>query len=322
MNDLQHDIQTLCRRHRTGSFATRADRAGILHRFGSLVGAEFRKLRLINLSAKHIQWYVHQLRGSSSARTGRSLSSGTQKNVLAAIRWLLEQVGKSDLLRRDNQSLGFAKRGYVTNTSKAIDVSDDVIAEISRHSPWAAASLGLTRELGLRIEESFKIILAQADRGDEIRLTGSWCKGGVPRAVPVFEASQRVVIDASRTIANEGSMIPLGRSYVLHRNFCRAIYNAFGIHRNHGLRHQYAQRRYLHLTGWPCPACGGPIAAEMTESQYKKDRAARLTVSREMGHGRIAVVAVYLGSPTLRIVAESPGNEQLLDPPLFDERRP
>ena len=63
----------------------------------------------------------------------------------------------------------------------------------------------------------------------------------------------------------------------------------------HGLRHAYAQDRYKELTGWLCPAAGGPVARELISEQRERDREARLTFSRELGYERAAVVGAYLG---------------------------
>jgi hypothetical protein len=68
-----------------------------------------------------------------------------------------------------------------------------------------------------------------------------------------------------------------------------------GIHRVHGLRHQYAQIRYRELTGWAPPAAGGPRSRGLSPAQREIDREARQTISRELGHERIQVVAVYVG---------------------------
>jgi hypothetical protein len=40
-----------------------------------------------------------------------------------------------------------------------------------------------------------------------------------------------------------------------------------GIHAFHGHRHLYAQERYKQLTGWECPAHGGPTAKQLTPQQ-------------------------------------------------------
>jgi hypothetical protein len=63
----------------------------------------------------------------------------------------------------------------------------------------------------------------------------------------------------------------------------------------HGLRHAYAQIRYEELTDWACPAAGGPTSRELTHEQLERDREARLTISRELGHEREQVTAAYLG---------------------------
>lgn len=49
----------------------------------------------------------------------------------------------------------------------------------------------------------------------------------------------------------------------------------------HGLRHAYAQQRYLELTGWPCPQAGGPSKGALTGIQRQSDHKARLTISTE-----------------------------------------
>jgi hypothetical protein len=63
----------------------------------------------------------------------------------------------------------------------------------------------------------------------------------------------------------------------------------------HGLRHAYAQRRYEELTGWKAPVAGGPAAKSLNEEQRALDRGARETISRELGHDREQITAVYLG---------------------------
>jgi len=63
----------------------------------------------------------------------------------------------------------------------------------------------------------------------------------------------------------------------------------------YGLRHPYAQQRYEELTGWKSPAAGGPISKALTAEQGEKDHQVRLVISRELGHEREQVTAVYLG---------------------------
>jgi hypothetical protein len=63
----------------------------------------------------------------------------------------------------------------------------------------------------------------------------------------------------------------------------------------HGLRHAYAQDRFLELAGFPCPAMGGPSRAQLTTEQREADYDARVIISSELGHSREAITAAYLG---------------------------
>ena len=68
-----------------------------------------------------------------------------------------------------------------------------------------------------------------------------------------------------------------------------------GLSRLHGLRHGYAQRRYLELTGLVCAVGGGLSSKEQNPEQRALDHKARVIVSRELGHSREAISAAYLG---------------------------
>jgi hypothetical protein len=61
------------------------------------------------------------------------------------------------------------------------------------------------------------------------------------------------------------------------------------------LRHAYAQARYEELTGWKSPIAGGPSSKSLTREQRDQIHQARLIISRELGHEREQISAVYLG---------------------------
>ena len=90
-------------------------------------------------------------------------------------------------------------------------------------------------------------------------------------------------------------MIPSGRSYVEQVKLYERQTAAAGLHKLHGLRHAYAQVRYQELTGWEAPAAGGKHSAELTREEKALDREARITISRELGHSREQIAAVYVG---------------------------
>jgi integrase len=156
-------------------------------------------------------------------------------------------------------------------------------------------SLRLQAVFGLRREESIKFQPGYADRGEQIALKGSWTKGGRERTVPITTPEQRAVLDEAHRLAEAGSLIPANKTYIQQRQVYDGQCKTAGLSSMHGLRHRYAQTRYEALTGWASPKAGGPKANQLDASQRQSDRLARQKISRELGHERIAVTAVYLG---------------------------
>ena len=98
-----------------------------------------------------------------------------------------------------------------------------------------------------------------------------------------------------RALTGSGSLIPPGSTYIEHLKLYENQTAAAGLEKLHGLRHAYAQERYKELTGWTAPAAGGPSSTDLTDEQKAQDRAARIEISGELGHGREQITVVYLG---------------------------
>jgi integrase len=287
MHDLNYQLKQLCQRNRDGSFATRADRERILYLVANqLVELGFRHMSADSLKPKHVAALVERWQGEQ-------IATGTIKNRMSAMRWWAEKVGKDNVVARTNDAYGIRDRVFVTNESKAKTLDAATFAKIS--DVYTAMSLRLQAAFGLRREESIKIIPTWADRGDVLRLKDTWTKGGKYREVPITTATQRAVLDAAKALANGGGLIPVQMNYRDQLNRFRAQCDKAGIQGVHGYRHQYAQTRYEALTGWKCPAAGGPAAKQLTISQKACDKVARLAISAEMGHGREQITAIYCG---------------------------
>ncbi|MEP7243594.1 MAG: integrase domain-containing protein, partial [Gammaproteobacteria bacterium] len=170
---------------------------------------------------------------------------------------------------------------------------DDGLERVS--DPYVRMSLALQQAFGLRREESIKFQPRYADRGTCIVLKGSWTKGGRARTVPITTAEQRTVLDHAHRLVGAGSLIPAYKTYIQQRNTYDGQCKAAGLSKMHGLRHAYAQTRYEALTGWKAPSVGGPVARMLTSTQLTQDAIARQTISRELGHERPQITAVYLG---------------------------
>ena len=128
-----------------------------------------------------------------------------------------------------------------------------------------------------------------------LHLKASWTKGGKERDIPICTEAQRELLQDAKMLAGAASLIPAEMSYRDQLNRFKAQTAQAGIDRVHGLRHQYAQARYAELRGWNAPAAGGPTSKQLSAEQKVIDRQARLTISRELGHEREQITAVYLG---------------------------
>ena len=287
MRQLNYDLKRLQDGARDGAFGTRSGRsfnlaqmANTLHELG------YRRLRATGLKGRHVEALVREWQR-------RGLSVGTMKNRMSHLRWWARRIGKPNVVRADNASYGIGERQRVTNEDRSRDLPDDRLALV--RDAHVRMALRLQDAFGLRREEAIKFSPSYADRGSTIVLKASWTKGGRSREVPVLEESQRRVLDAARALAGGGAMIPGHRNYVQQLEVYERQTAAAGLERMHGLRHGYAMRRYEDITGWKAPAAGGPPMRSLRGARKRIDKAARETISREMGHARVSVVQVYCG---------------------------
>jgi integrase len=287
MHQLTYELKQLAESHREGSYATQANRNAMLMMFGEqLVAAGYKKMHAGELKGRHVTALLAQW-------TAQTLSPTTLHNRLAVLRWWAAKVQKVSILPKSNAVYGLPRRQAVAPTSKACDLPQDKLTQV--RDRYVRMSLQLQRAFGLRREEAIKIKPFQADRGDRLVLQGSWTKGGRPREMPIRTLAQREVLEAAKALARRGALIPADKSYVeqLHRyeHWTRKA----GLSHLHGLRHAYAQERFLELAGFPCPAAGGPSRAYLTPMQCEADHDARVLISAELGHAREAITVVYLG---------------------------
>ncbi|KJJ99196.1 integrase [Burkholderiaceae bacterium 26] len=286
---LVKELVQLCERNRDGSYSTQAARKDVLILSGKqLLAGGFRDLGTQGLKPKHVLHLVERWKAEG-------LAPATLKNRVAHLRWWAEKVNKASVIPRTNAALGIDRRQYVTNQSKAHDVTPEALNRIKDER--LRVSIELQRAFALRREECLKFQPAYATAAgpDKIQLKASWCKGGRAREIPLRTEYQREVLARASALAGTGSMIPQGQRYVERLKRYENATNRAGMSRLHCLRHEYAQQRYQELTGWECPAKGGPTARQLTLEQKAKDLEARLQISQELGHNREAITSVYLG---------------------------
>ena len=287
MRGLNHQLKELCRHNREGSYGTQVRRereltlmANQLHEIG------YRGMNSHSLKPKHVEALVrHWLE--------KEVAAGTIKNRMSAFRWWARKVNRQNVVARSNDHYGIPNRQFVTNISKAKSFLEADLAKV--RDEHVRMSLQLQQAFGLRREEAIKFIPAYADQGDHLVLKASWTKGGKARTVPTRTPEQREVLDRAHRLAGKGSLIPNSRNYRQQLRIYEGHTLRAGLSKMHGLRHAYAQRRYEELTGWKSPAAGGPPSRSLTHEQRDQDHRARIITSRELGHEREQISAVYLG---------------------------
>ena len=287
MQDLEYALRAMVRRGARTAYGTRAAREDVLMQAArALHEMGFRKMQPESLKPKHVEALVERWKQ-------QGLAVGTIKNRMSHLRWWAGAINKAPVVARDNAHYGIDNRRVVTGENKGRQLDDQKLAQV--RDPNIRLSLRLQAAFGLRREEALKFSPSYADRGDHLQLKASWCKGGRARSIPLKTVAQRALLDEARRLAGRGSLIPDNKTYIQHlRTYERATVRA-GLDKNHGLRHSYAQTRYRELTGWACPASGGPSRQSLSLQQRDIDREARQQVSRELGHERLAIVAVYCG---------------------------
>ena len=198
------------------------------------------------------------------------------------------------MLPKSNDDLGLERRLQAGNDiNKAQSLDKAKVAQINQ--AHIQASLVLQSAFGLRREEAIKFSPNIADKGDRIYLKGSWTKGGKPREIPIRNEQQRMALAQAKKAAGTGALIPRHLNFIqqlkCYENACSNV----GLSKVHGLRHEYAQRRYFELTGMESPKAGGLTSKSLSPEEKEIDRDARMVISKELGHERESITVTYLG---------------------------
>ncbi|NSL25106.1 phage integrase N-terminal domain-containing protein [Agrobacterium tumefaciens] len=288
MDNLTMDLVHLCQRNKDGSYGTQTNRKrGLTAMADDLSDLGYKLPSAASLKPKHIEALVEKWLDADT-------TDASIRNRLTWLRWWAEKVNKPNVVNRDNAAYGVAARGEVTrNRAQTLDPAKFKAIEC----PYIQASLLLQAAFGLRREEAMKFQPQAAIRGDHITLQASWTKGGRARTIPITTLEQRHVLQhVMKLVPGRGSLIPAELSYVEHLKRFEYQTLKVNLRNTHGLRHAYAQNRYLVLTGQACPLGGGKDWATMTQKEREADRAARRQISAELGHGRLKITDIYLGS--------------------------
>ena len=251
----------------------------------------------------------------------RGQAASTIQNKISILRRFLTFIGKDSAIPKGEDLKTWLNRQGVTapitrqnipSESKAWDENQvdlhKVLAELRKESAITAIQLEVQAAFGLRMKESIQLNPQAADCGTFLRVLHG-TKGGLPRDVdfdedPAMREWQRDVLERAKlhaqqnrkgTLSIQGKRLDQSKAHFYYQ--CRKI----GITRDqlgvtaHGLRHQYAARRYARLAGMGAPVSkNAPL--HVTDEVRSADLAAREQVSRELGHFRPDITQVYTGS--------------------------
>ena len=287
--NLRRQLDKLFRHVNQGSIETRYRYFEATDRFCQFVAERFRLQKLENVQGKHLVAYLQYMQE-------KGLSASTMKTDLSAIRFFHDQTNSRYQLP-DNKEIGrlhgtALERRHFGQVARAWSDSEYqkalALTEV-QGKPQIGQLMEFARVLGLRLHETTRLTVPMFRKAlDEGYLTIKG-KGGLVRNVPLTGTSRSVI---RKTLQEYGrqkqTRLFVGPSEKAHQ-VNKQVENWIYTHRGrftegdvkltfHGLRHAYAQERYAyHLARH-----GGD------------EKAARLEVSRELGHGRDEVTRIYL----------------------------
>lgn len=187
---------------------------------------------------------------------------------------------------------------------------EKVIKELAEEEPLVALLLELQLAFGLRKKESYSLEPRSSDEGMRLYIWQG-AKGGRPRPID-FDEDQRVaewqrdLLERAKVFAlkhpqrrlcspdKTGTQMNARINYVLQKY--KITRKGLGV-TAHGLRHEYAGRRFSAMSGLP-PQAEGTAPASAYVEQKEKVKEARIKTSEQLGHWREDITSSYLGSTT------------------------
>ncbi|GAB3497618.1 hypothetical protein GCM10027399_21830 [Curvibacter fontanus] len=251
----------------------------------------------------------------------RQLSTSTIQNRLSRLRRFFNFIGKGHILPTaarlnalllDNGISPIPPRSIVARESKAwkekaVDF-DVVLEKVRANCPTTALQLEFQAAFGLRVKESIMIKPHECDMGDHLRIKYG-TKGGLERSVRFDNeekaaAWQREILECAKLVADHHPKRILAlRGRTLEQSLRHFYYQMrkIGVTRAtlgvtaHGLRHEFAARRYCQVAGFEPPVSAG--SPTVVNAMVKEaDLEARKQVSLDMGHFRLDIAGAYIGT--------------------------
>lgn len=253
--------------------------------------------RMERITPELVQSYGREL---AEKVQSKQISASYAQNLVSSVNTVMHLTPKQWESVSPTRECGIAERSLVRDTPvlterEPLSVALQALRENGNYRGAAVAELA--REFGLRSKEAALLNAHSAlkeaqSKGFISVLNGT--KGGRHREVPITSEKQLEVLkNASQAQEDARAVMPSDKNWAQYRNelqHVREVLKENGFAGLHDLRSAYAASRYEQLTGQSAPINNDGVIGDRA-----MDLTARNTITKELGHGRIDVVAAYIG---------------------------
>lgn len=253
--------------------------------------------RMERITPELVQSYGREL---AEKVQSKQISASYAQNLVSSVNTVMHLTPKQWESVSPTRECGIAERSLVRDTPvlterEPLSVALQALRENGNYRGAAVAELA--REFGLRSKEAALLNAHSAlkeaqSKGFISVLNGT--KGGRHREVPITSEKQLEVLkNASQAQEDARAVMPSDKNWAQYRNelqHVREVLKENGFAGLHDLRSAYAASRYEQLTGQSAPINNDGVIVDRA-----MDLTARDTITKELGHGRIDVVAAYIG---------------------------
>lgn len=287
--NLEKQIEKVFKHCRQGSIKTRVRYENGVKHLAKFLAESYNKQNMNNITNGHLEAYVEQAQEAG-------YSSSYLTTNMSAIKFFIDQTKNSSYIKT-NEELGVIPRGSEERLGPSRSWSQNEIQNmqelaVEKGFERVADMIKLSHLQGLRIHEVTRlerVDLQKSLSSGQLTVKG---KGGLVRNVPIRNQESRdhlqklinqTKVRDSKIFVNPGEkahqVIKQAQNFISNNRHLvqeERIDNQANI-TFHGIRHTYTCERYVELRG-----------------QKLNDYAARLQVSKELGHFRVEITNIYL----------------------------
>lgn len=242
-------------------YGTVATQAARFRQFATLLRNEHGIHDMRWISKSHVIEYAEHL---VERIEEQSIKVKTAHNMLSAVNRVLQQARGDSAVWVAPRDFFPPKSGIATENKAPPDATLADAISLFQDMDYGPQLIQMARAqdgFGLRFKESalfdFNKALLEAEKAHKITISYG-TKGGKDRVVPITSPDQLDILrKGARLQQRARNLIPEGMDYKTFRSIAYRAIAKTPLNGWHGLRHRYAQRRYLQLLRVHCPVASG-----------------------------------------------------------------